>query len=228
MDFSTLMEQRWSCRAYRPDPLPEDLLTEILTVAQRTPSWCNTQPWQVHVLSGEALTWFRGELRAYVTATPHGISNDVDLPGAYLGAYDERRRAAGYALYGSVGIERADKVARDELMMRNYDFFDAPQALVVTSDRAQGTYAALDCGAYVTNLMNAALERGVASIAQGAIGIYAGEVRRLLDLPEERIVLCGIALGWPAEDHPINSFRTERAGLDDVVHVVAPGVASTS
>lgn len=221
VDFSTLMQQRWSCRAFDPEPLSDDLLTEILTVAQRTPSWCNTQPWQVHLLSGEALRWFRAELRSHVESEPFGVSNDLDLPAAYLGAYDDRRRAAGYALYESLGIDRGDKAARAEQMLRNYDFFDAPHALIVTSDRVQGTYAAVDCGAYVSNLMNAALERGVGSIAQGAIGIHAGAVRRLLDLPEERVVLCAVALGRPAEEHPVNAFRTERATLADVVHVVA-------
>ncbi|WP_231123895.1 nitroreductase [Nocardioides sambongensis] len=220
MDFGTLMEQRWSCRAFRPEPLEDELVTEILTVAQRTPSWCNTQPWQVHLLGGDALEWFRKELRARVEAEPFGVSSDVPLPGGYLGVYDDRRRAAGYALYESLGIERGDKAARAEQMLRNYDFFDAPHAVIVTSDRIQGTYGALDCGAYVTNLMNAALDRGVGTIAQGAIGIHSGAVRRLLGLPEDRIVLCAVAFGRPAEDHPVNTFRTDRAALDDVVHVV--------
>ncbi|MEQ6900019.1 nitroreductase [Nocardioides sp. YIM 152588] len=220
MDFGTLMESRWSCRAYRAEPLPEELLTEVLATAQRTPSWCNTQPWQVHLLGGEALEWFRKELTARVVADPMGVSSDLPLPGGYFGVYDERRREAGYALYASLGIERSDRAARAAAMLQNFDFFGAPHALIVTTDKVHGTYGAVDCGAYVTNLMNAALDRGIGSIAQGAIGIQAGVVRELLDLPEDRLVVCAVALGWPAEEHPVNGFRTSRAGLPDVVHVV--------
>ncbi|TIC88954.1 nitroreductase [Nocardioides sp. GY 10113] len=215
------MERRWSCRAFRDEPLPDDLLTELLATAQRTPSWCNSQPWQVHLLGGDALAWFRTELAGRVAADPLGVASDLPLPGGYHGVYDERRRAAGYALYQSLGIDRSDKAARAAAMMENYDFFGAPNALIVTTDKAQGPYGAVDCGAYVTNLMNAALDRGVATIAQGAIGVYAGVVRDLLDLPEDRLVVCAVALGWPAEEHPVNGFRTDRADLTDVVHVVA-------
>lgn len=220
MSFSELMAARWSCREYRPDPVPDDVLRAVFADAQRTASWCNTQSWAVHLLSGEALAWFARELFDHVAGGAEMVS-DIPLPAEYRGVYAERRREAGYALYEALGIERSDYAARGEQALRNFTFFGAPHAVVVTTDAVHGTYGAVDCGGYLANLMNAALDRGVASIAQGAIGMHAGKVRELLDLPDDRLVVAGVALGWPAEDHPVNTFRTSRAELDDLVHVVA-------
>lgn len=196
-----------------------ELLQQVFTTAQRTASWCNAQPWLVHLLQGEALRSFSDGLLAHVRDNP-GVdaqSPDLPLPTAYLGRHQERRRAAGYALYASLGIDRADHAARQEAMLRNYSFFGAPHVAVVTTDRSLGAYGAVDCGGYVANLMNAALDVGLASLAQGAIGVYAGKVRELLDLPEDRLVVCGVALGYSDDSHPVNGFRTDRAGLDETV-----------
>lgn len=215
--FRDLMQQRWSCREFLPEPLDDASLTGLFATAQRTASWCNTQAWGVHLLGGEALVGFGKRLTEHVAEHPADLSPDVPLPAQYVGAFAERRRGAGFALYESLGIERGDHEARTAQMLRNFDGFGAPHLAIVTSDRDHGVYGAVDCGGYVANLMNAALDAGIASIAQGAIGMYAGKVRELLDLPEDRLVICGVALGRPAADHPVNGFRTERAALTDVV-----------
>ena len=217
MEFNDLMAGRWSCREFRKDPVPDDVLRDIFATAQRTGSWCNTQPWNVHLLSGEATTWFGDQLTKAVQADPNGVSADLELPRAYVGKYQERRRQAGYALYESLGIERSDRDARDLQMLRNYSFFGAPHVAVITTDKDQGDYGVLDCGGYVANLTTAALDRGVATIAQGALGMQAGEIRELLALPEDRLVVCGVALGWPDAEASVNQFRTSRAELDDFV-----------
>jgi nitroreductase len=224
MDFAELMATRWSCRAFRPDDVPEDVLTGVFRVAQRTASWCNTQPWQVHLLGGEATQWFAKELTEHVIANPapEEQSPDYPLPGRDQGEYLERRRAAGYALYASLGIDKSDVAGRAAAMLDNYSFFGAPHVAVITSDRSQGTYGAVDCGAYVANLMNAAHDVGLAAIAQGAIGVYAGRVRELLELPEDRVVVCGVAIGFADEEHPVNEFRTVRAELSGLVRQVRP------
>lgn len=217
MQFEDVMAQRWSCREYLPEPVADEVLADIFALAQRSASWCNTQAWGVHLLGGEALASFGKQLTEHVAQHPADLTPDVPLPGQYVGAFAERRRGAGYALYESLGIARDDYDARAAQMLRNFDAFGAPHLAIITSDRDHGVYGAVDCGGYVANLMNAALDRGVASIAQGAIGMYAGKVRELLDLPEDRLVICGVALGRPAADHPVNGFRTERAALTDVV-----------
>lgn len=216
MDFAQIMATRWSCREFRPDPLDDELLTTLFATAQRTASWCNTQAWNVHLLSGDAVEWMGKELTASVASGAPGVA-DLPIPASYTGVYADRRRAAGYALYESLGIERSDHAARGEQMLKNFTFFGAPHAAIITTDAEQGTYGAIDCGGYVANLMNAALDLGIGSIAQGAIAMHSDTVRRLLDLPEDRLVVCAVSFGRPADDHPVNQFRTDRAGLDDLL-----------
>jgi nitroreductase len=223
VNFADLMASRWSCREFRPDPVPDELLRQVFDTAQRTASWCNTQPWQVHLLSGDATSWFGEQLLGHVVehSDTDQQSPDLPLPGAYHGVFQARRREAGHALYASLGIDRSDVARRGEQMLRNFTFFGAPHVALITSERSQGTYGAVDCGGYVANLMNAALDLGIASIAQGALGMYAGAVRELLGLPDDRVVVCGVSLGWPEREHPVNRFRTTRAELADLVVEVA-------
>lgn len=216
MSFDDLLSRRWSCRAYRPEPVPEELLDSVLATAQRTASWCNTQPWQVHLLTGDAAEWLGKELSAHVLSGAPGVA-DLPIPDSYSGVYADRRREAGYALYASLGIERKDFAARTEQMLKNFTFFGAPHVLIVTSDREQGTYGAIDCGGYVANLMNAALDQGLGSIAQGAIAMHSDKVRELLGIAEDRVVVCAVSLGHPDEEHPVNQFRTSRGDLDGAV-----------
>jgi len=105
--------------------------------------------------------------------------------------------------------------------MRNFDFFGAPHVAIVTTDREQGTYGAVDCGGYVATLLLALRSRGIDSIAQAAIAMYSDGVRELLALPEDRLVVCAVSFGYADPDHPANAFRTERAGVDDVVRIVS-------
>lgn len=219
MSFDQLLGSRWSCRSYLPDEVPEDVLAEIFATAQKTASWCNSQPWQVWLLTGEAREEFARRLTAHVQAHPakSDLSPDLELPREYLGVYLDRRREAGYALYNAMGIERGDFPAREAAMLRNYSFFGAPAIAVVTTPPSLGTYGAIDCGAFVANLMTAAVEKGLGCIAQGALGTHASEVRALLGIPDDRAVVCGVALGYPDPDDPVNLFRTSRAGFDDAV-----------
>lgn len=212
MDFPELMASRYSCRGFLADDIPPELLGCILATAQRTPSWCNTQPWSLRVLRGDGIRRVATELRSFVENDAGALSPDVDLP-EYVGPYRDRRREAGFGLYAALGIERDDHGARRRAMLENYDFFGAPVALIVTVPQSLGTYGAVDVGAYITNLMNAAWDAGIASIALGSIGMYAGKVRELLGVPEAERVLCAVALGFADARHPANAFRTTRDGV---------------
>lgn len=218
MELETVLNDRWSCRGFTSDPVPEATLRRILELAQRTPSWCNTQPWHTHLLGGEAAQ----QLAKVLTdaAVSGALDTDFPIPAGYHGVYDDRRRAAGYALYESLGIERSDREARSLQMLKNWSFFGAPHVAIITTDRDLGVYGAVDCGGYVANLVNAAHDSGVASVPQAALAFYSTEVKRFLDLPEDRMVLCGVSLGYADLAHPANSFRTERATVDDAVTFV--------
>lgn len=214
--FTDLLQTRHSCRAFRPDPLSEETITQIVSAARHVPSWCNAQPWQVTVTRGAGTEAFRG---AFLKAASEGAPVEPDLPWpkGYSGAYAERRRTCGFQLYDAVGIAKSDRDARKAQMLRNYALFDAPHVAIVTSPAELGPYGAMDCGGFVAAFTLAATALGVASIPQAAIGAYAPLVREVLDLPEDRLVLCAISFGYADSDHPANAFRTERATPSDII-----------
>jgi nitroreductase len=214
-----LLGERYSCRAFKPDPVPRPIIDRILKTAQRTASWCNSQPWQVVIASGEAKERFRKEIYAAVSS---GASEDGDFPfpREYRGVYLDRRRESGFQLYNTLGIPRGDKAAYAKQALENYNFFGAPHVAIIHTDEALGIYGAIDCGAYVGNFMLAAQALGLGSIAQAALARQSGLIRRHFKLVDDRRVVCGISFGFPDSDHRINSYRTSRAGVSDAATLV--------
>lgn len=212
--LQTILDQRYSCRAFRPQPLAHGTIAQILQLAQRTASWCNAQPWQVIVVSGEATSRLSNALLAAQHRPP---APDYPWPREYHGAYQARRRECGLALYDAVGVAKGDREASARQALENFRFFGAPHVAIVTSDEALGVYGAVDCGAYVSNFMLAATSLGVATVPQAALASRADVLRAHFDLPDDRRVVCGISFGLADDAHPANGFRTTRAGLEEVV-----------
>jgi nitroreductase len=208
-----LLDQRHSCRAFLPEPVPQATLERIVALAQRTASWCNAQPWRAHVTRGAATERFRQTMLA--PATPDENGPDFPWPREYQGAYQQRRRECGLALYDSVGIARGDREASAHQGRENFRLFGAPHVALITTDEALGVYGAVDCGAYVANFMLAATSLGIASIAQAALASRPQRVRDFFGLSSERWVVCGISFGFADAAHAANGFRTTRA--DDAV-----------
>ncbi|WP_249137386.1 nitroreductase [Bradyrhizobium tropiciagri] len=219
MQLEQLFSQRLSCRAYHPDPVPEEVIRDILRIAQSTASWCNSQPWQVAITRGEGTERLR---KAMYKAASSGAFEDLDFkpPREYRGVYLERRRESGFQLYNALGIERGDKARYREQTLENFRFFGAPHLAVITTDEALGTYGAVDCGCYVSNFMLAATAYGIGTVAQAAIAQFPNLLRQELGLGEDRRIVCGISFGYPNPDHPTNSYRTTRASVDDVLQLI--------
>jgi nitroreductase len=214
-----LLDERYSCRAYRPDPVPRPIIDRVLTAAQRTASWCNSQPWQVVIASGEAKEKFRKLIYAEA-ASGAGDDHDFTPPREYLGVYQERRRESGFQLYNTLGIARGDKAAYGRQALENYNFFGAPHVAIIHTDEALGIYGAIDCGAYVGNFLLAAQALGLGTIPQAALARHSGLIRRHFGLGDDRRVVCGISFGVPDRDHKINSYRTSRASIPDAATFV--------
>ncbi|MDF1729196.1 MAG: nitroreductase [Sulfitobacter sp.] len=214
--LTDLLQARYSCRQFRPDPVPDADITAIVAAARHVPSWCNAQPWQVEVTRGEATDRFRTRMTDLALGgTPP--APDLEWPEGYPGAYGERRRTCGFQLYDAVGIEKADRAGRAQQMMRNYALFDAPHVAIVHSPAALGPYGAMDTGGFVTAFTLAAQARGLATIAQAAIAAYGPQVRDHFRLGDDRLVLCAISFGYADPEADVNRFRTERAETDDIL-----------
>src|SRR5437764_7298281 len=215
----TMLQEHYSVRAFLPREVPRETIAHVLAVAQRTASWCNSQPWQVVIASGEARERFRKLIYAEAASgAPDG--HDFPPPREYLGVYLERRRESGFQLYTTLGIARGDKAAYAKQALENYNFFGAPHVAIIHTDEALGIYGAIDCGAYVGNFMLAAQALGLGSIAQAALARHSGLIRRHFAIPDDRRVVCGISFGYADHHHEINSYRTSRASLRDTVRFV--------
>ena len=210
-----LLERRHSCRGYRPEPVPRELIQRVLDTARQTASWCNAQPWQVHIVSGPRLDALRADMVARAQsgapATP-----ELDWPKEYKGIYQMRRRECGWDLYRAVGVEKGDREGSARQSQENFRGFGAPHLAIVTSEALLGTHGVMDCGAWVSNFMLAATALGVASIAQAAIASWPDLLRKHVDIADDRRIVCGISFGFEDAEHPANSFRTTRAPVDEV------------
>lgn len=210
-----LMKARHSCRAFLPDQLPDEVITRIVEVAQRVPSWCNAQPWQLIITRGAATDAFRNCTEEAANSGLWG--HELDAPLSYDGVYRDRRRECGWQLYDAVGVEKGDRKGSARQMFENFRLFGAPHVAIVTTDRALGTYGAIDCGSFVTGFTLAAEACGVATIPQAAIAGLSKAVRPHFGIPEDRVIVCAISFGYEDTSHPANAFRTTRATPDEVI-----------
>ncbi|WMD19115.1 nitroreductase [Achromobacter seleniivolatilans] len=206
---------RHSCRAFLPEPVPRDTIERILTLAARTASWCNCQPWQVAITEGAGTERLRTALQTRADQT--GFTPDFPFPREYRNEYLARRRESGFQLYGAVGVARGDREAYRRQEMRNFQLFDAPHVAIITTDEALGEYGAMDCGGYVANFLLAAQANGVATVAQASLAMYPEVLRQVLGIPADRRIVCGISFGYADAEHPANSYRTRRAELTETV-----------
>ncbi|MFE6859002.1 nitroreductase [Nocardia sp. NPDC057668] len=210
----SLLDDRHTCRAFRPDPVSRETITQILTTAQRTPSGCNAQPWQVIVTEPPATARLRESLLAHIDgAAP---ATDIPFP-TYHGVYRDRRRECAAALYAAVDVPRGDHAGTMRQLVRNFEFFDAPHLALITTDTAQGSYGVLDCGLYLTSFLLTAQSLGVATAPQAALATYSPFLHEYFAIPEDRQIVAGISFGYGDPNHPANGFRTTRADLGDVV-----------
>ncbi|WP_299024554.1 nitroreductase [uncultured Sulfitobacter sp.] len=214
--LSQILTDRYSCRAFLPDPVPDADLGRIVQAARHVPSWCNAQPWQVDITRGEATDRLRAKLSETASAgTPP--SPDLTWPSKYTGDYAMRRRTCGFQLYDALGIEKSDRAGRAAQMLRNYAFFDAPHVAIIHSPAELGPYGAMDTGGFVTAFTLAATALGIATVAQAAIAAYAPLLKEHLDIADDRLILCAISLGYADTQAPANQFRTQRAQTDDII-----------
>jgi len=212
---------RRSVRGFRPEPVPRELLLDILRVASRSPSGTNLQPWKVHVCTGARKEALSERLVAAHDAGGEGHEEEYPIyPAEWREPYLSRRRGLGLGLYSLLGIGRDDKAARHAHFARNYRFFGAPVALFFTMDRDMEQGSWLDMGMFMQSVMLAARAHGLETCPQQAFVRYHRIVCEVLEIPPGERMLCGMALGYPDETEPANRLHTERAPVEDFVRFV--------
>lgn len=216
MPLARALVERHSCRAFRQELVERPILEAIFSMAQGAASWCNAQPWQATIASGNAVERLRAALLRAVDEGAE-VNRDLPFPKDYRGVYLDRRRECGFQLYESVGVSRGDKAGYARQARENFRFFGAPQVAALTTDADLGVYGAVDVGGYVQVLLLAMQAHGIATIAQAAPANYSDVVKSALGIDPERRLVCCVAFGYEDAEGPANRFRTRRAALSDVV-----------
>jgi nitroreductase len=214
ISVSQAVEKRISTRAFLPDPVPVELLREILERAARAPSGGNLQPWRVYALAGEPLTQFKALAAEGLKADPPEPREYHVYPPDLWEPFRTRRFEAGADLYAAIGIPREDREGRLAQFGRNALFFDAPVGLFFCLDRKLGPPQWSDLGMYMQNVMLLAIEKGLATCAQEYWAILPRTVAEFVGLPDDHMLFSGMAMGYPDEAAPINTLRTRREPLD--------------
>lgn len=205
---------RRSIRAFLPTPVARDDIEAILDVAARAPSGTNTQPWNVHVLTGAAKAGLSEAILAAYRDPEQSKTHTEEYayyPREWVSPFIERRRKVGWGLYALLGLSRDNKAGMAAQHGRNYAFFDAPVGLIFTIDRVMEQGSWLDYGMFLQNIMVAARARGLDTCPQAAFTQFHRIIGEQLVLPANQMVVCGMALGWADPGKIENTLVTERA-----------------
>jgi len=214
MNVTEAVMNRKTTRGFKPDPVPEEIIHDVLEIARHAPSNSNTQPWHIAIVSGPARQQLQDEIFSEIAAGTKPYATWPSGGVGLSGAYKQRQRDCAYGYYATMGIEREDMPARQELLMKNWEFFGAPHAAFLSMPDTMHRANAVDMGIFLQTFMLLLVERGLASCPQGALASYPGPVRRIADIPEGNAILCGISFGYPDNNARINQVHMSREPLN--------------
>ena len=192
--------------------MPKALIREVIEIAMRAPSSLNTQPWNFYVVAGEPLDRIRkGNTERNLAGVPD--SREFRGHGAYEGAHRERQIEIAKQLFAAMGIERDDKDARQDWVLRGFRQFDAPVSVVVTYDRVDSwrRHRALRLRRGIANaLVNAAWSRGLGCVINSQGIMQSPVVREHAGIPDDQVIMICIAMGCPDDSFPANAVVSTR------------------
>lgn len=220
MDTKTAIKKRKSIRAFRPDPVPEKVLKEIMGLALWAPSWANTQPWEFVIAAGDKLEEIKKRLVESTEAPP---AFDIVRPWDFPEPYASRTGKLMANEQKILGIEREDREGRGWWRIQGLKNYGAPAVIYILIDRdfyfqkeAINAWLVFDCGLVAQNIMLLATDYGLGTVAQAQAVPSPDILREVLEVPESKLFVIGIAIGYPDDKDPINGFRSEREPLDNM------------
>lgn len=221
MDYDTVILSRRSTRGYKPDLVPRTLIEDILQLALRAPSSYNSQPYHLHVITGDPLDRIRTRTVERIQAgAPDAREFRVGQP--FAGVHRDRQVAVAKQLLGAMKIAREDTQAREDWVLRGFRQFDAPVCVIIAYDcvLADSDDTAFDCGAVATALVNAAWSRGLGAVINSQGIMQSQVVREEAAIPDDQVIMKSIALGWPDMDFPANIVVSARKSVEEAARFV--------
>ena len=221
MEFEALVRTRRSIRGYKDQPVPRKVIEEIIEVAKGAPSSMNSQPWHVHVLTGEPLDRVRQRNTEMMLAGAKA-QRDIHTHGPYEGVHRQRQVDIAKKLFEAMDIARDDKERRQDWVMRGFRQFDAPVSLVLTYDRSldPGATCHFDLGALSYGIVLAAWDRGLGTVVNGQGIMRSDIVREVAGIPDDEVIMTCIAMGYPDDSFSANAVRSQREPNERFVRFV--------
>lgn len=207
---------RKSVRAFEPNEVPGALLERILTDAIRAPSWGNTQPWGLNIVSGKALDRIKTEcLAAFREGRP--VQTEVERPLTWTEAETRRYKTLGRQLYETMGIGREDREKRKAYEEQVILCFGSPHLILLHLKSGFNIYAMMDAGCILQTIALLATEEGLGTCFLARSILFPDIVRRHARIPPDRTLVMGIAIGYPQPDHPLATFQSQRGAPDEFI-----------
>lgn len=217
MKLEDAVKSRRSIRAFLPKPVPREIITKVIRLARWAPSWGNTQPWEIVVADGEKASELA---RLFASEAESGANprSDIEMPVQFPEIHFSRYQKLGKDLLMALNIQRDDKAGRAQHYINMYKFFGAPAVIYLLIDgKLNVPYACLDIGSIGTTICYAALAEGLGTIYLAASMHYPDIVRQVLNIPETKKVVIGIAMGYPNLQQAGGIFRSDRIAVEDVL-----------
>ncbi len=214
MNVRDALIQRKSTRAFLDKPVERTLIERILDAARHAPSGANTQPWQVAVVSGKMKQRLQQGMESCFRNGERGRMDYQYYPEHWFSPYTERRHACGLQLYAALDIAREDRCRQQDQWATNYRALGAPVILFFFLDAGLAAGSYVDTGMFLQSVMLAALELGLATCPQAALGEYPDMVKDILEYPQDTTLICGMALGYEDTAAAVNRYRTPREDVE--------------
>ncbi len=221
MDFESLVRERKSIRGYKPDPVPKEVIAEIIEIAKGAPSSMNTQPWFFNVITGEPLERIReGNTDRMLSGAK--VNREIPMGHGYEGIYKQRQVEIAVQLFEAMGIAREDKEMRQDWVMRGFRQFDAPVSIVMSYEKVMepATISHFDLGAVVYGLVLAAWTKGLGTVINGQGIMQSDVVREHANIPDDQVIMTCIAMGYPDYEFAANDVKSRRAPNKDITTFV--------
>lgn len=220
MELKEAIRSRRSIRGYSRKSVPLEIIKEIISNARWAPSWGNTQPWEIIVATGESSKRFKEKNKELLLsgkpANPH-----ISMPQSWPKKLKQRYKNLGKSVLRSLGIDRQDHAARLEHFGHMFALFEAPALVLITIDKELSLeYAMLDVGIFLQTFCLLAHDKGLGTCILAVSVSYPEFVQEIFSIPEDKLLVIGVALGWPDSNDPINRFKRERGSIEEFVRWV--------
>ena len=220
MELKETIRNRRTIRCFLPDPVPGETIKNLISDALWAPSWKNAQPWEILVATGEIFERFKKENREALLAGKTSIP-DIPIPKDLPNPFQKRYADLNERVYEALSIVRQDTKGRVQYYAQMYALFDAPAIILMLLDkRLSIEYAMLDVGIFVQTFCLLAQERLLGTAILSSVVHCPQIVHRIFSIPDTKLLVVGIALGWPDVDAPVNKFKRKRAALEEFVRWV--------